>query len=652
MRVLSVPNERVYGRDATPIRAGIDWRKIEEKETLDEVGADAVHVKEIETDEPQGTWIELTKLRKSWTPAERSRVIREVNTFRPPDVLINVPRSVHEHPLLFSTPLVRDVVRDGDPGFDLRLTGDFDVGEQYWDTLTQAAEWILEISADHEKNLVRYLITPTTSNRKPNGDIEQHRFRWRLKSDESVPSLQARILVRVGSEGVKKEHRPWLVESAGIKVYMEGFRVLPYGAPGDDWLEIDFDYSRRQRSLRFLEEAAIDLSSLEENEDPDLALVALRNQSFFGAVFLTREGTRGLEMLVNREGFIPNADFLALQRIVRTGIDLMTRVRAFEGQRKRIDRRLQRREKVVAEEAISSGKRLRIKDEAENAVQTATELAKTARSAAAAGNTEKAQRLVAEAAQQVHRASTLTSELVTDRAIMQILAGVGLQMAAFVHEINGLLGMASAVEKAVERIRGRVQLDRESAREFAKLSQSVTDLRHAVERQASYLTDITSPDARRRRSRQKLSERFDASTRLVTGTAADRNIAIRNDIPEDLRSPPMFPAELMVIYSNLLTNAVKACKRDGRIRASGRQTSSGNTVLRIENTGIRVDLRDADKWFLPFKSTTVQSDPILGQGMGMGLPIVRNILDEYGATIRFVEPSEAYSTAVEVRFSQ
>jgi signal transduction histidine kinase len=114
----------------------------------------------------------------------------------------------------------------------------------------------------------------------------------------------------------------------------------------------------------------------------------------------------------------------------------------------------------------------------------------------------------------------------------------------------------------------------------------------------------------------------------------------------------MFPAELMVVYSNLLTNALKACRRDGQIRVSGRQTPNGTVVIRIENTGARVDLRDAEKWFLPFKSTTVQSDPVLGQGMGMGLPIVRNILDEYGAIVRFVEPSESFSTAVEVRFQQ
>jgi len=43
-------------------------------------------------------------------------------------------------------------------------------------------------------------------------------------------------------------------------------------------------------------------------------------------------------------------------------------------------------------------------------------------------------------------------------------------------------------------------------------------------------------------------------------------------------------------------------------------------------------------------------DPILGQGMGLGLPITRNMLEQYGAEIRFVGPSRGFSTAIEILF--
>lgn len=112
----------------------------------------------------------------------------------------------------------------------------------------------------------------------------------------------------------------------------------------------------------------------------------------------------------------------------------------------------------------------------------------------------------------------------------------------------------------------------------------------------------------------------------------------------------MFPAELTVIFSNLLTNAVKAAGEDGRIRAISRHDTEGRVIIKIENTGDEVQLEKSEKWFRPFESTTTETDPVLGQGMGMGLPITRNMLEDYGATIRFTAPSRGFATALEIKF--
>jgi len=54
-------------------------------------------------------------------------------------------------------------------------------------------------------------------------------------------------------------------------VYLEGFRILPYG--DDDWLSLDADYAVRPRQLEMLR----DLSLAEElkDADPDEGLVRL-----------------------------------------------------------------------------------------------------------------------------------------------------------------------------------------------------------------------------------------------------------------------------------------------------------------------------------------------------------------------------------------
>lgn len=223
-------------------------------------------------------------------------------------------------------------------------------------------------------------------------------------------------------------------------------------------------------------------------------------------------------------------------------------------------------------------------------------------------------------------------------------------MAAFIHEINALLRIAESVEGALERLREEPDLSSKTRRALGSLLRTVGDLRRRLERQASYLVDVVTPDARRRRSRQSLAERFEAGSRLVQHLVDDRNITLSNDIPPDLKSPPMFPAELSTVFSNLLTNAVKAAGIGGKIKALGRTKNDQSISVVIENTGTAVSLRDAERWFKPFESTTTSVDPVLGQGMGLGLPITRKMLEQYGAEIRFVKPSHGFATAIEIVF--
>jgi signal transduction histidine kinase len=110
----------------------------------------------------------------------------------------------------------------------------------------------------------------------------------------------------------------------------------------------------------------------------------------------------------------------------------------------------------------------------------------------------------------------------------------------------------------------------------------------------------------------------------------------------------MFPAEVSAIFSNLLSNAIKFAGEGGRIAVSASSTGD-DLVLRMENTGAEVDLRRSQQWFEPFKSSTIEVDNVLGQGMGLGLTITRSLVEEYGGSISFVEPSSGFATAIAIR---
>ncbi len=648
IHIYSIPDVEVMDEDVRPVDASIDWDLVEEKQTLDELpgsGAITVKTEKRQPNTTSGTIIELRRLRRKWTPTERARFFAEVQTFYPPNVLVNIPSSaIDKELLLFELPKVRDS-RASDPGFSVELTGELESGEDYWQTLAQAAQWIIEIEARKSDSKIEFNIVPTKNGQQQFPDAEKRSYLLDHPDPKIGPFFQARILIREGAKA-KAEEKTWMGRSSGIRVYMEGFRVLPYGEPSDDWLSIDSTYTSRPKTLSYLSELG-----LEDTEDKQEGLLYLRNTSYFGAVFLTLSQAPTLQMLVNREGFIPEQGYENLIQIVRTGVDLSVRVRAAAKIESRGERRTQRRLQAAASVTVEEDhSRLNLRQAVDLSVRRASELANEARRLAAAGDIDSAQIRINQAAAQFSLGSKTSERLMTEGAMLRILASVGTQMTAFVHEINGILGSAIALEGAITRIREDTQLPAPARSRLAKLQTAIGDLRRSVERQASYLTDVVSPDARRRRSRQKLAERFDAATRLVEHIAQRRGIQIINNIPPELKSPPMFMAEITLVFSNLLTNAIKAAGNEGRIRAHGRVEEDGSIVIQIENTGDVVNLEEGGRWFLPFESTTVETDPVLGQGMGMGLPITRNMLEEYGATINFVRPHRGYATALEITF--
>ena len=629
--------------------ATIDWDEIEQYETLEELGSADAIVLETETpreNAPSGTALVLSRLRRAWTQAERTRFFAEVQSFDPPTFLRGpLPRSVVEKPLLFDTPIVRDQGTDAVASpFQVNLEGDFATGENYWALVAEMANWVMEIRADPNNEHVDFAIAPTKKLLRENPDAKETHQSIPHPAPKHGPHFDARILVREGSTRLDQDQRVWAASTSGVRVYLEGFRVLPYGEPKDDWLSIDADYTRRQRQLEMLKD--IDLGT--EASDPDIGLVRVPSNNYFGAVFLTQNRCPDMRILVNREGFIPEAGYDTLVQIVRTGIDLCTRARAAAAYGRRQQRREVRRtsQQVEPEASVATGETVE-ELPLPNRLQDAVQLMKKARERLNEGDTTNAEVAASAAMQELGEATELAADLWSERSLLHVLASVGTQMAAFVHEINALLGSAQTIEHGLERILEEDGLSREQRRRLRQTLTVTADLKRGLERQAAYLIDIETPDARRRRSRQRLSERFDAAVHLVKHQAERRGIDIDNRIPPKLRSLPMFSAELTAVFANLLTNAVKAAGEDGRICASA-SSADDQVRIRIQNTGTAIQLDEAERWFKPFESTTSEIDPVLGQGMGLGLTITRNLLENYGASVKFVRSNSPFATAIEV----
>jgi signal transduction histidine kinase len=631
------------------VLATIDWDLVEQKETLDDVpdsGAILVQPFASQVAGRPGTKITLRRLRRKWTKTEHGRFLEEVQSFEPPLMLTSpLPSAVVSERLLFDAPTIRESGKQ--TPFTVKLEGELAPPEDYWSAAIQAANWVIEIDAYTEPGSVLYCVAPTAKTlAELENSVPVSRLRMTHPGGKEGPFFQARIMVRTGQVSGSENLKAWSGRAHGVRVFMEGFRVLPYGEPKNDWLALDRDYAGRAKD--FLSEAVAKslfpaLPTGDADDRP--GLTHLPNKNYFGGVFLTQNGAPGLRTLVNREGFVPDENYERLETIVRTGIDLTTRLRAAATTSQRERRR------AIRSQPAGSPPSTEERPSFDDSLTAAVSHASAARRYTAAGDSAAAGRELDSALARMQNVTTASVELADQSAMLRVLASVGTQLSSFVHELNSLLGMSEAIERALNAVLDTAsELKRPSRARLSEVAKSIADLRRHLERHASYLIDVVTPDARRRRSRQRLHERFDAAARLIEVAATRRNISISNAIPADLKSPPVFAAELTAIFANLLTNAVKAAGDDGKIRSSGVQAERG-TIVRVENTGVAVKLNEGERWFRPFESSTTTVDSILGQGMGLGLTITRRILEEYGATIQFVKPTAGFSTALEIVFN-
>jgi signal transduction histidine kinase len=100
--------------------------------------------------------------------------------------------------------------------------------------------------------------------------------------------------------------------------------------------------------------------------------------------------------------------------------------------------------------------------------------------------------------------------------------------------------------------------------------------------------------------------------------------------------------ELAQVWTNIISNAMQAVGDVGLVQVS-LSTEKGATVVRIGNNGPPIPPEVMARMYDPMFTTKRK-----GEGTGIGLSIVRRILDAHGATITC--SSSAEQTEFSVRF--
>lgn len=133
-----------------------------------------------------------------------------------------------------------------------------------------------------------------------------------------------------------------------------------------------------------------------------------------------------------------------------------------------------------------------------------------------------------------------------------------------------------------------------------------------------------------RRRPVPLSEWLPALLPLWQPTATAKGLTWQSEIPADLPIIAIDPERLGQVVGNLLSNAIRYTPAGGSITVRA-GTEQSNLWIEVTDTGIGIPAEEQSKVFDPFFRSSAHTR--FPQGMGLGLPIARDIVTAHGGML-------------------
>ena len=393
----------------------------------------------------------------------------------------------------------------------------------------------------------------------------------------------------------------------GIRIYRDGFRVMPYGEEGNDWTE-------RAKAARG-------------------SSGVLPLHSMVGWVEISAKENPGLVPTTTRHTLIQNEKFDDLKNfVVLAGKALDKHMHE-----QRVKRRLQIKKNVpeFLEKVSKEISKLDIIDEVKRPLIR---------------NLRDCSVYIKDLQDEQEREH---ERLMYKIEAYRNLASLGLSTAAVAHELNIHLGNILAI---AERLKRHLDTGDLSNAQLMKITIELFSSSKLVHDYMSFIRQFTSalrsddPSFRKRKI-LNVKEELKSSFIWFENYFKRFNIEPLIELPDDLKAY-MFRADLQSIFMNLLSNTVKAIQRERKqmdeIEAAKKSnkikisldTNPRITNLQIiySNDGPPINPRLGNKIFETFVSDYDELDKTT-MGSGLGLPLTREIIENYGGTVELI-PSE------------
>lgn len=367
----------------------------------------------------------------------------------------------------------------------------------------------------------------------------------------------------------------------GPMLFRDGFRVMPYGRPGYDWLEIDRDIYRSGGG----------------------AGVHLRTLAFTGYVAISAVTNPGLVDQTNREGLRATGEYRTFVGLLKLAVGATnTQLNAWFG-KKRISSASAARRSLTAKQALDS-----LADEAidiSEAIASGQVPSKAATSLA-----DKLTSLKVAAHSYAAIAAERRGSIPIDSYPMLLeLAGLGMAAEQLSHE---LLAAIDRAESVLARLRSGVD-----AHQSALLDQLLANLA-ALRRIASVLTPLTQASRRTRADYDVLKE-AGVVARLYTPIVEGR-VAFVTNVEDKPIVARLNRGVLIQVFDNLINNSLYwlAAARTKKPKIS--LVSGRDAIVTYRDNGPGIEPRLREAIFDPFMTTKPD-------GRGLGLFIARELLE-------------------------
>ncbi|OJV51693.1 MAG: hypothetical protein BGO31_00285 [Bacteroidetes bacterium 43-16] len=605
------------------IKVEIDWGKFNMDKNLISISNSII---EVPKERVKGTTLKIEGLRENWSVPAIKRVFKYSM-----DVIQPFPISRQS-----VGPIEEKIGEDiTDPGFEIRC----------WQSINGGLEEI----ADNDTMIFEHALAEIT------GEIDNEGFGdWevistklglidsgiigRTQKDEKEPfkfirNLKFKAYYFIYNIGMIPKMVTGYIQqkandSGGFRLYRNGFRVLPYGEPQNDWLGLDESQRRR------------------------VILPPHGNNSFFGFVEITDHSGTVFNELSSREGLFKDDSYDELvDFIYRSILASVLRIAEFRKKKQKTGQKNYQKDDLSPSEEVN--KLADDLDELANSISNNPTESKTENKDNEStennehkkedeenynNNTENEEqsRKFREFAEKLRSAAESLEEL----GLLRVLAGLGLTIGEFTHEIKQYL---PAFDVDSEFIIQNSPNDSEIKNRGIRLKQSF----NSFNTYASYFDETISQNVQRELIIVELRDVVNQFLSVIIPDLERGSINITKSFNDpSLFTCKMHPSEWASILFNLYSNSKKAIKRarsEGKISINAGKLDN-IVYLEFSDNGDGVPDENEEKIFNAFFTTSSQVGHKGTQreelaGTGLGLKIISDIIGAYGGEI-FLTPSK------------